>query len=185
MVLPTDLMRYLDVTLVSGSPLPAILPNGTTISAGVQNVTFGDLGRNPIAISGRFADYTDQGKVLDMDVTLAVRSAYASLLASVGAVLGFSVVENLYSPGVPLAVAGAGKNPHGWTTELTGLVLRRSRDDYNRDQGDAVRTVQIPLRVRSYVETVEELTQQLYNWNWDTQTFITRGVNIFTGEAVT
>lgn len=185
MVLPTDLMRYLDVTLVSGSPLPATLANGATISAGVQNVTFGALGRNPISISGRFSDYTDQGKVLDMDVTLAVRSAYATLLASVGAVLGFSLTEPLYSPGVPLAVAGPNRNPKGWTTELTGLVLRRERDDYNRDQGDAVRTVQIPLRVQTYIETVEDQTQQLYNWNWLTQTFVTRGVNIFTGETVT
>ena len=180
MTLPRDLRRYLDVTLVSGSADTAGLPNGTVITAGVDLISYPDIGRAEIPIGRKYSTWIDEGRYETARMTLTLRSVYAGILAARGNVLGFTLDEACFTPNKALAASGAAKNPREWSVSCTGRVMRAQRADFNANQ-DQILQVPVPLVIITWVETFEGIATPWRDLDWENEIFKENGVNVFTG----
>lgn len=183
MTLPRDLRRYLDVTLISGSPIPADLANGTVITAGVDLINYPDFGRAEIPIGRKYSTWIDEGRMETARLNITFRSAYASILASRGNVLGFTLTEDLFTPNKALAASGAAANPREWSVSCTARVLRRQRADFNANQ-DQILQIPCPMVVLTWQENYAGVSTPLCDYDWLNEIFAENGKNIFTGATV-
>ena len=168
---PESRRTFVDITLEEGSAVPAELADDRKITAQALQYTLPRVQRARVDVgAGGRAPYPTLGRLQPMSYSMQLVSVYAGLLAGIGNVYQFEIVENLD----PQPASGRATLTH----EITA-TLQDSDFGTTNLGADEVRGITYNYLVTKYKQTKSGVTQPIYDIDLDAEIYRQNGVDMF------